>query len=133
MKRKCLYLFLKILFLIPSLSISQTFVDVSSAAGTAFNHDGVPMGEDMQMGTGAAWFDYNKDGLLDFYVTNRKTANKLFKNNGNGTFSEVAASMGVENTVGDGGGVVIGDINNDGWPDIYLANSNEDVLYKNNN
>lgn len=111
---------------------SQTFTDVSSSAGTSFEHAAPANPLYMKMGTGAAWFDYNRDGHLDFYVTNRGAANKLFRNNGDGTFTDVAASLNVDDPTGDGAGVVIGDINNDGYQDIYLANGDEDKLFKNN-
>lgn len=116
----------------PLITFSQTFVDVSVSAGTDFDHDGTSNPIYMKFGTGAAWFDYNRDGFQDYYVTNRRTANKLFHNNGDGTFTDVAAALGVTDATGDGAGVVIGDINNDGYPDIFLANSDDDVLYRNN-
>ncbi len=132
MNRKNSWPVLLFLFISIPLSYSQTFTDVSASAGTAFNHDAPPNPAYMKFGTGAAWFDFNRDGNLDFFVSNRRTANKLFRNNGNGTFTDVAAAMGVDDPTGDGAGVVIGDINNDGYPDIYLANGDFDKLYKNN-
>ncbi len=136
MKWKCFFFFACLLIFFVAKSLGQGFTDVSSLLGS-FEHDGLPQSEDMEFGTGAAWFDYNQDGLLDLYITNRKTANKLFRNNGlsngNYSFTDVAVSMGVSDPNGDGAGVVIGDINNDGYPDIFLANGNEDKLYRNNN
>lgn len=122
----CIYLF--------SISIcyGQFFADVSNSSGVGFEHSAVPFSVDQPWGTGAAWFDYNKDGFLDLYVTNRFTANKLFENNGDGTFTDVAASLGVADATSDGAGVVIGDINNDGYQDIFLANGDQDKLFINN-
>lgn len=128
----------KIPFLALALFLSfsafcQTFTDVSVSSGVDMDHDGVPFATDMPIAGGAAWFDYNNDGFLDLYVTNRFTANKLYRNNGNGTFTDVASAMGVDDASGDGAGVVVGDINNDGFCDIFLANGDEDKLYRNNN
>ena len=73
----------------------------------------------------AVWFDYNNDGLLDLFFANEsKGADKnpceLFRNNGDGTFTECAAENGVD-FVGYFKGVVSADFNNDGRPDLYLS------------
>ena len=82
---------------------------------------------------GAIWLDYNQDGYLDIYATNRKDTpplisgtNRLFRNNGDGTFSDqtAAASLDIEFQPlfgGSDGGPVAGDFNGDGWPDLYLG------------
>ncbi len=70
---------------------------------------------------GAAWFDYNNDGFLDLYLANGKGyKNGLFRNNGDGTFTNVSAQAGVENGLGNSG-VVAGDIDNDGYVDLFLT------------
>jgi enediyne biosynthesis protein E4 len=70
---------------------------------------------------GIAWLDYDQDGNLDLYLTNGPSApNGLFRNNGDGTFTNVSAETGVANGLGNSG-VVIGDIDNDGYPDIFLT------------
>ena len=106
------------------------FSDVSVSAGIDLTHDGWSVGG-MGLGTGAAWFDYDNDGDLDLYLTMRAGANRLYQNNG-GTFTDVAAAAGVQDAGHDGSGVAVADYNNDGCKDLYLANNNEDVLYKNN-
>ncbi len=84
-----------------------------------FEHVAVPAGTIAS--AGAAWFDYNKDGLLDLYLTNgRGQGGGLFRNNGNNTFSNVAAQAGIESYVGNIG-VVAGDIDNDGYTDVFLT------------
>ncbi len=105
-----------------------------------------------------AFFDYDKDGDLDFYLVNHSTqqysgfrlatgasenlkqkrdpnfADKLYRNE-NGKFTNVSDEVGlVSNVLGFGLGVAISDINGDGWPDIYVSNDfhEQDYLYINN-
>ncbi|WP_161888912.1 VCBS repeat-containing protein [Pontibacter russatus] len=102
--------------------------------------------------TQAAFFDYDLDGDLDMYLAtvNRAKVNpnvlaskpgqgkgtsvdRLYRNNGNNTFTDVAREAGITKE-GYGLGVGIGDINQDGWPDIYVSNDfiYDDLLYINN-
>ena len=94
------------------------------------------------MAGGVAVFDYNNDGLLDIYVVNGATmpglvkdgpqySDRLFRNNGDGTFTDVTATAGV---VGQGFniGVAIGDYDNDGFEDIFVAGVHRNTLYHNN-
>ncbi len=74
----------------------------------------------------AAWADYDNDGYLDLYVGNESTPDlrapsQLFHNNGDGTFTDVAAKAGVQN-VDFAKGVAWGDYDGDGWPDLYVSN-----------
>jgi len=85
----------------------------------------------------AAWFDYNRDGYLDLYVVTGPSneTHMLYRNNGDGTFLDVAEEAGV--TGGDDKkGLVISvfDYNNDLWPDIYLGNDADtgNEMFKNN-
>lgn len=91
---------------------------------------------------GVALFDYNNDGLLDIFFTNgaaipslEKTGpgfyNRLFRNNGNGTFTDVTKSAGLEG-VGYSMGVAAGDYDNDGFVDLYVTGVNFNQLFHNN-
>src|SRR6202790_4042738 len=93
-------------------------------------------------GSGVALLDYDNDGWLDIYFVNGSTraAMKgtepapraaLFHNNHDGTFTDVTATAGVANERW-GFGVAIADYDNDGWPDIYVANFGKNRLYHNN-
>jgi enediyne biosynthesis protein E4 len=93
-------------------------------------------------GSGVALLDYDGDGWLDIYLVNGSTFDALdgketpphaalFHNNHDGTFTDVAAQAGVTNDRW-GFGVTIGDYDNDGWPDIFVANYGKNRLYHNN-
>ncbi|MBM3933321.1 MAG: CRTAC1 family protein [SAR202 cluster bacterium] len=94
----------------------EFFEDASDALD--FHRLGISSGGDMF--AGAAWLDYDNDGWLDLYLTNTKGAdNALFRNNGDGTFTDVARQTGVAN--GDGSGsATAADINNDGCADLFV-------------
>jgi len=93
-------------------------------------------------GSGVALLDYDNDGWLDIYLLNGSTAAAmkgkeappramLFHNNHDGTFTDVTDKAGVANERW-GFGVVVADYDNDGWPDIYVANYGKNRLYHNN-
>ncbi|MBT8401772.1 MAG: VCBS repeat-containing protein, partial [Rhodothermia bacterium] len=84
----------------------------------------------MGVGSGAAWLDYDRDGDLDLYVTQGVGSNALFRNDGS-LFTETARSHGAADSTHAGSGVAVGDYDNDGWPDLFLANSDRDVLLRN--
>ncbi|WP_396126791.1 CRTAC1 family protein [Acidicapsa ligni] len=93
-------------------------------------------------GSGVGLIDYDGDGWLDIYLVNGSTFDALdgkepsphaalFHNNHDGTFTDVAAKAGVTNDRW-GYGVAVGDFDNDGWPDIAVANYGKNRLYRNN-
>ena len=81
----------------------------------------------------ATWFDYDRDGYLDLYVANPGFApelspenrDRLFRNNGDGTFADATEQAGLLRPLsaggGSSGGIGVGDFDNDGWPDIYVG------------
>lgn len=74
-------------------------------------------------GGGVGVGDFNKDGLPDLYFTGNSVSNKLYLNKGDFKFNDVTAQAGVGGKGGWGRGVSVVDINNDGWPDIYVCNT----------
>jgi hypothetical protein len=93
-------------------------------------------------GSGVCLLDYDNDGWLDIYLVNGSTPDAvagkapsphaaLFHNNHDGTFTDVTASAGVANDRW-GTGCVVGDYDNDGWPDLYVTNVGASRLYHNN-
>ncbi|HEV2275375.1 MAG TPA: CRTAC1 family protein [Acidobacteriaceae bacterium] len=122
------------------------FQDIAAKAGlTTWHHTmGTPEKQFIleAPGSGVALLDYDKDGWLDIYLVNGSTYDALsgkappphaalFHNNHDGTFTDVAAKAGVTNDRW-GFGVAVGDYDNDGWPDLYVANFGQNRLYHNN-
>ncbi len=103
-----------------------TFTDVTEQAGLLRFHPTQT----------AVWFDYNGDGLLDLFVGNESRQSdsnpcELFRNNGDGTFTECAKSCGLD-YVGYVKGAVSADFNNDGRPDLFLSiQGHPNVLFRN--
>jgi hypothetical protein len=93
------------------------------------------------MGAGCAFLDYDNDGWMDIYLVNSGKCdfydpspplrNALYKNNRDGTFTDVTEKAGVGG-VGYGQGVAVGDYDGDGLPDLYVAGYGRSVLYHNN-
>ncbi len=121
------------------------FKDIAQSAGIHFATENCPTPEKHQPETmpgGVALLDYDGDGLLDIYLVNGadmpslikigpKYYNRLFHNNGNGSFTDVTEHAGVAGS-GYGMGAAVGDYDNDGWPDLYIANVNGNQLFHNN-
>jgi enediyne biosynthesis protein E4 len=132
-----------------------TFSDLTAAAGVTGIHP--------QLGKlwaiTAAWIDYDRDGFLDLFISNyltwsiasnppcrsrdlraychpnmfKGTPNQLYRNNGDGTFTDVSDASGIGKHIGKGMGIAVGDYDNDGWTDIFVSNDTfRNFLFRNN-
>jgi hypothetical protein len=126
-----------------------TFTDVTARAGVAGAPVGVNGGLRWKWSSSCAWVDYNNDGKLDLFVCNfvkwspqndvfcgrtggakqycspvayEGCYNTLYRNNGDGTFTDVSKEVGLTSALGKGWGVVPWDFNGDGWVDFAVAN-----------
>ena len=104
-----------------------TFEDVSFAAG---------VGDTRLPTKTAVWFDYDLDGDVDLFVGNEngrgvEAPSQLFRNNGNGTFTDVATNAGLSGPF-FAMGVAAGDFDNDRYPDLYVSKDGGNALFRNN-
>jgi hypothetical protein len=135
-----------------SPAVHRGFEDVAAKSGLRFRHSASKTSEKYlpeSMGSGVAMLDYNNDGFQDLFFVNGAALddpmsagskpdksdprywNRLYRNNGNGTFTDVTIPAGLRGE-GYGMGVAVGDFNNDGWPDIFVTNLGRNILYRNN-
>ena len=142
-----------LLFLnIQSLNADETsihFSEQTEAAGIRFKHINGASEEKYlpeTMGAGCLFFDYNNDGFLDIYLVNSGKScenasqprtqpdemNVLYRNNGDGTFTDVSTQVGFQKNIGYGMGCLSTDYDNDGDADLYLTNFGRNQLYRNN-
>ncbi len=130
------------------------FADITDKAGVA----GVDAVYGKMWAISAGWFDYDNDGRLDLFVSNyvawdpvaeaactppdqryychpnsyRGLPNQLFRNNGDGTFTDVSAPAGIARHIGKGMGVAFADYDNDGYTDVFVANDSvRSFLFRN--
>jgi enediyne biosynthesis protein E4 len=129
----------------PAASLGVSFLNVARESG--LNAKTIFGGEHKNKyllettGCGVAFYDYDNDGWLDIFLVNgsrlegfgtgRVPTSHLFKNNRDGTFTDVTAMAGVGHS-GWGQGVCIGDYDNDGFEDLFVTYFGKDVLYHNN-
>jgi enediyne biosynthesis protein E4 len=136
-------------FLFPGSALlaqsSIRFEEVAQKSGLKMVVENSPTPQHNQIETmiaGIGLIDYNRDGFPDVYVVNgasipsmkkesAKYYNRLFCNNGDGTFTDVTQKAGVAGA-GYGMGMAVGDYDNDGWPDLFLANVTDNQLFHNN-
>ncbi|HEV2378196.1 MAG TPA: CRTAC1 family protein [Terriglobia bacterium] len=130
-----------------SANTAAWYAEIAKRAGLAAFRDtcGDPAKDFLveTVGSGVALFDYNGDGLLDVFIVNgstfeilanpklSRTSSRLFRNNGDGTFTDVTGSSGLVNE-GWGMGVAVGDFDNDGHRDVFITNYGQNRLFRNN-
>jgi enediyne biosynthesis protein E4 len=133
--------------LIPEAGSAPIYADAARRAGLAAFRD--TCGSEAKgflvetVGSGVALFDYNGDGLVDVFIINgssfeildnpklARTSSRLFRNNGDGTFTDVTRESGLINE-GWGMGVAVADFDNDGHPDVFITNFGQNRLFHNN-
>jgi len=115
------------------------FADITERSGLNFVHDAGPAGTffmPQMLASGGALFDFDNDGRLDAYLVQNggpqsRATNRLFHQEANGTFRDVSSGSGVD-VRGWGMGTAVGDVNNDGWPDLLLTEYGRIRLFVNN-
>src|SRR5207253_6829913 len=116
------------------------FKEITTEAGLNFIHDPGPVDGryflPQIIGSGAAFFDFDNDGRLDILLLqnggpNSSVTHRLFHQESDGRFWDVSAGSGL-NVAGHGMGVAIGDVNNDGWPDVLITEYGGVRLFLNN-
>ena len=128
-----------------SPSVAVRYTNVAQAAGLDFLQDATASDQKYYletMGTGLGWIDYDQNGLMDLYFVQsaatdiykpaRPLRSALYRNNGDGTFTDVTDKAGVGAAGLYGQGVAVGDYDNDGFPDLYLTGYGRAILFRNN-
>src|ERR1035438_4898100 len=127
----------------PDAKIRFENIVVPSGIAFVLDNSATPQKHQIEaMIAGVAVFDYNNDGLLDIYFvngaaipgldkSNPRYYNRLYRNNGDGTFTDVTDSAGLRGA-GFGMGVAVGDYDNDGYEDVFVAGVNRNQLFHNN-
>jgi enediyne biosynthesis protein E4 len=125
----------------PPPGTAVTFTDVTATAGVKFVHNSGRAGKKFlpeTLGSGAAFFDANADGWPDMLLINsrnwkpgaRPSLHALYRNNRNGTFTDVTSASGLDVEM-YGMGVAVGDYDNDGRDDVYVTALEGDRLFRN--
>jgi hypothetical protein len=130
--------------LLPATSAAPTFgfVDVTQRAGIQFQHNSGAYGGKLlpeTLGSGCAFLDYDADGWQDILLINgmdwpghkrQRSTLRLYKNNRNGTFTDVTKAAGLDVEM-YGMGVAVGDYDNDGFPDVFVTCVGQNRLFRN--
>jgi hypothetical protein len=126
----------------PPVDPGFRLVDVTGSAGIHFKHNSGAYGGKFlpeTLGSGCAFLDYDRDGWQDILLINgmnwpghpgERSTPRLFRNNRNGTFTDVTHQAGLDVEM-YGMGVAVGDYNNDGYPDIFITCVGQNRLFKN--
>jgi hypothetical protein len=125
---------------VPALA---SFENITQSAGIAFTHINGASAEKYlveTMGSGALFFDYDNDGWIDLFIVDggsyadakvaASARHRLYRNLGNGKFSDVTAASGLTHTA-YGMGACAGDVDNDGRIDLYVTNAGPNTLFRN--
>lgn len=127
---------------LPSSNLGFALTDVTSAAGLQFHHNSGAYGGKLlpeTLGSGCAFLDYDADGWQDILLINgmdwpghqrQRSTLRLYKNNRNGTFTDVTRAAGLDVEM-YGMGVAVGDYNNDGFSDILITCVGQNRLFRN--
>src|SRR4051812_1923791 len=129
------------LFPLPAVNEPPRFADITAAAGIRFTHNSGRAGKKWlpeTMGAGCAFFDADGDGWLDILLVNgedwtprgRRTTAALYRNNHDGTFTDITKGSGLDIEI-YGLGVAIADYDNDGREDVYITALGGDRLFHN--
>jgi enediyne biosynthesis protein E4 len=125
-----------------SVAPAFRFADVRAQAGIQFQHNSGAYGGKLlpeTLGSGCAFLDYDADGWQDILLINgmdwpghkrQRSTLRLYKNNRNGTFTDVTKTAGLDVEM-YGMGVAVGDYNNDGFPDIFITCVGQNRLFRN--
>jgi hypothetical protein len=126
----------------PQASPGFRLVDVTAASGLDFRHNNGAYGGTLlpeTLGAGCAFIDYDADGWQDILLVNgmdwpghkrQRSTLKLYRNNRNGTFTDVTRAAGLDVEM-YGMGVAVGDFNNDGFPDLFITCVGQSRLFRN--
>jgi enediyne biosynthesis protein E4 len=126
----------------PASNLGFRLTDVTASAGIRFHHNSGAYGGKLlpeTLGSGCAFLDYDADGWLDILLVNgmdwpghkrQRSTLQLYRNNRNGTFTDVTRAAGLDVEM-YGMGVAIGDYNNDGFPDIFITCVGQSRLFRN--
>ncbi len=126
----------------PQAPLGFRLVDVTAAAGLDFRHNNGAYGGKLlpeTLGAGCAFIDYDADGWQDILLVNgmdwpgrkrQRSTLKLYRNNRNGTFTDVTRAAGLDVEM-YGMGVAVGDFNNDGFPDLFITCVGQNRLFRN--
>jgi hypothetical protein len=126
----------------PAPALGFRLTDVTTASGIQFQHNSGTYGGKLlpeTLGSGCAFLDYDADGWQDILLVNgmdwpghkrQRSTLRLYKNNRNGTFTDVTKNAGLDLEM-YGMGVAVGDYNNDGFPDIFITCVGQSRLFRN--